>query len=126
MCTGISDIANYWLIIRMPSFRFLFPVSNSGTLIKPVTSSCSHHAARLCIHLCVRINRKYGSGIATLCFGTLSYHLHHRLMMTSILLRLTCFLGFLRLIYAVPTMQAIRDEARLDDGTLSVAAFVHY
>lgn len=59
-------------------------------------------------------------------FGTLSYHLHHRPMMTSILLRLICFLGFLRLIYAVPSMQAIRDEARLDDGTLGVAAFVHY
>ena len=42
----------------------------------------------------------------------------------QLLLRLTCFLGFLHLIYAVPTMQAIRDEARLDDGTLSVAAFL--
>ena len=43
--------------------------------------------------------------------------------MDSVLLRLTWFLGFLRLIFAVPRMQAIRDEARLDDG---IAIFVHY
>lgn len=49
-----------------------------------------------------------------------------RFKMHSILLKLTWILGFLHLIFAVPTMQAIRDESRLDDGMFNVAVFVHY
>jgi hypothetical protein len=45
----------------------------------------------------------------------------HRLTMDSILLRLIWVLGCLQLIYAVPNMQAIRDEQKLDDGTFNVA-----
>ena len=44
--------------------------------------------------------------------------------MDSLLLRLAWVFIFLHLIQAVPTMNAIRDESRLDDGKLLIALFL--